>query len=254
VSVIEPFRAKPFIKNAKLLPLRRGDGIAVEVTHDDGSKELIGYNPQSTWMKFADVATPAHVAVNVTNAAGRITRTFRAFTSATDETAFDYRPTTGTVAEVLPLRCGVIAKLSPPPLHSFEPRTLVGQVLHFKNGNYRTAHTIASAQSEGDDVVITFTDDILVGTAKIDAIEQQALITSTAMPLAPTYRGTTLCDELFRLSVPVKSVENGRIELASPLPSNHNLKPGDKIWLSNVGVGDTIDIPLIRWTQEESKP
>ena len=55
-----------------------------------------------------------------------------------------------------------------------------------------------------------------------------------------------IADELFRFQHPVKSVADGRINLAKPLPNGPPIKPGDKVWLMDIGVGDSVEIPVIR--------
>jgi hypothetical protein len=121
-------------------------------------------------------------------------------------------------------------------------------VIHFVNDYHRSAHTVASVvrDRETGNYLLTLADDILVGLAKVDAVESDAVTTSTALPLAPAYRGITLADELFRFQHPVKSVAGGRINLARPLPSTRPIKAGENVWLMDVGVGDSVEMPAIR--------
>jgi hypothetical protein len=205
--------------------------VNVEVLRTEGTYDVISYDPTQSRrdIPYLEEETRAAFAFNSFD---RMHKLLRGFETATTE---------GKVSAILPLRSGITAEISLLGPRDFD--ALPGAVCHFRNSMRRTAHTIQSVRKEGDQYTMQLTDDILVGLAKIDAIEPQAIVTSTPLPLAPTYRGTTLYDEIFSLSVPVKSVANGRIELAQPLPADQKLKVGDKVWLSDIGVGDTIEVP-----------
>ena len=58
-------------------------------------------------------------------------------------------------------------------------------------------------------------------------------------------RGVTLSDELFRFFHPVATVQEGKINLATALPDGAPIKAGDKLWLLDVGPGDTVEVPWI---------
>jgi hypothetical protein len=132
---------------------------------------------------------------------------------------------------------------------------LVGRVVHFSNSGHRTAHTIHAAQRDGPNLLLSLSDDFVVALVKIDAIDAQSLTTSTALPLAPCYRGTSIADELFRFIHPVTNVEHGgKIQLAKPLPPHHLLNVGDKLWLLDVAPGDSVEVPWIGYKQGENAP
>jgi hypothetical protein len=121
----------------------------------------------------------------------------------------------------------------------------VGQVVHFRNDLRRTAHTIVGARREGGDVVLTVSDDLLVGRARVDAVKGEAVATATALPLAPIYRGVTLADERFQPLARVVRVQKGEIALAAPIPAQRHPAPGADVWLINVGPGDELELPAV---------
>jgi hypothetical protein len=131
--------------------------------------------------------------------------------------------------------------------NKIEPSDFVGRVVHFRNDARRTAHTVAAAAAarDGDEIVLTTTDDLLVGRARVEKTEARALRTKTSLPLAPIYRGVTVASETFEPLARVESVGDGRIMLATPLADPHRPAAGDDVWLINVGPGDTFEVPVV---------
>src|SRR5206468_1988188 len=122
-----------------------------------------------------------------------------------------------------------------------QKQLFAGNVIRFVNDRHATAHQISEVQDGGRTVVVKLADDLQVGLVRIDGVEPTALTTSTAVPLFPAYRGTTVCDELFRFFHPVQQVVEGKITLAKPLPAEHPFKVGEKAWLLDVGPGDIVE-------------
>jgi hypothetical protein len=253
VSVIEPFREKPLIKAAKLLKMKTGEGVAVEVTRADGKVDIIAYDPSGSLKSFAKptMRTKAHVAVDLLDGSNKTLSNFRAFTTPPDADSTT-GVITGTVTAVYPMMSAIGIAIESSQRERWN--ALAGQVVHFRNDRHRTAHTVArieegsrpSSRAGWENLVISFKDDLLIGLAHIDAIEPQAVMTSTALPLAATYDGATICDEMLRFQHPVRKVAGGKITLDSPLPADHPLKAGQKVWLLDVGVGDVVDVPYIK--------
>jgi len=242
VSVIEPFRQTPLIERVTRLKLASGDGIALDIRRADGKTDLVIYDPTASQKRIVPrrINSRAEVAVDTfdANSTGAV-RQFRVFANAAPAL-------TAKVASVLPMTSAV--EVAADPNNPFVPNEVIGRVVHFTNGRRRSAHTIVGVERERDspNYILTLGDDILVGLAKIDAVAPDALTTTTALPLAPAYTGVTLADDLFRFQHPVKRVEGGRITLEKPLPSTQPIKPGDNVWLLDVGVGDSVQIPTIR--------
>jgi hypothetical protein len=121
----------------------------------------------------------------------------------------------------------------------------IGRVVHFRNDLRRTAHTVVSATREGDAIALTTSDDLLVGRARVDEVSDRTLTTKTALPLAPAYRGTMLVSAAFEPLARVATVSDGKITLATALSEQHRPSRGDDVWLVNVGVGDTFELPAL---------
>ncbi len=237
-----------------MLKLDKGAGVAVEVKRDDGATDLIAYNPTGGLTTIAGprIRTRAHIALGTYDSHATLTRWFRAFSTRNDEQFDAYQPESGEVTELFPLHSAVAVVFNGDASPT-DAQSLVGRVVFFRNDRHRVAHTVSSAVRDFDNPLkytLTLTDDILVGIARLDRVEPTFLSTSTALPLSPTYRGTTLAADLFRLTRPVEGVIDGKLELSQPMPPNNPLKPGDNVWLLNVGVGDTIEVPTVRYKEE----
>jgi hypothetical protein len=244
VSVIEPFKDKPFIKDVRQLKLNEPDAVALQVTREDGQADIILYNPSGHRIRIdhRDINTEAQVALTTFDAHGKLGRSFRAFSKVGPKQAIG-----GKVTQVLPLKSVVDVSIDPD--RPLDPQSLIGQVVHFVNDHHRTAHTITSAWREGPKLELTLGDDLMVGLAKVDQVDKQMIRTSTPLPLAPTYRGASITDERCDHYFPIVSASDGRIKLASPLPRDATIKKGDLIWISDVAPGDSVEIPLLVFTK-----
>ena len=241
ISVIEPFKDRPFITQVVRAPSERSDIVSLEVHREGRLVDRILYNPAGWEMKNAPPAVAKRAEVSVIQS-----RTNGAPAAFFVSTRNDYfLVLRGSVSEVMPTT-GKIRVAINTRLGNFDEDTLVGRVIHFDNNWHRTAHTITSARREADNtLLLTLRDDFVVGFAELDGVEPRRLHTSTALPLSPCYRGTTLSDELFRLSANVVEVTGGNIRLLNDLPKEHPLRPGSRVWLLDVGVGDRAEIPCV---------
>ena len=221
VSVIEPFRDQPLVESVRALPPEREDGVALEVRRRDGSLDTISYDPHG------------HVSVRRHDGAGQAAGRF--------EVARGKPARTGSVAGVDPRRSELRVRATAPA----EPQDFVGRVVHFNNEHRRTAHPVVAARREGDEIVLTTGDDLLVGRARVEAVREGSLATKTALPLSPVYRGVTLGNAEFEPIARVERVEKGSIKLATQPAGGKQPEPGDDVWLINVGPGDTFELPAV---------
>ena len=221
VSVIEPFRDEPLLESVRALPSERAGEVALEVRRRDGSTDTITYDPQG------------RVNVRRRDAAGRAAGRFAVARGTSAQT--------GSVVGVEAQRSEVRIRASAP----VEPHVFVGRVVHFENDLRRTAHPIVAARRDGDEIVLTTGDDLLVGRARIEAVGDNVLTTKTALPLAAIYRGVTLGNADFEPVARVESVEKGKVTLAAPVSTESRPAGGDDVWLINVGPGDTFELPSV---------
>lgn len=220
VSILEPFREKPFIKEVRPVAAERADGaVVVEVVRESGEVDRIRRDDSG------------RVSVQTLSGAGKALRSFEAGAPES----------IGEVIAVEPAEERVRIKGKGSALQS--PQDLVGRIVHFRNNRHRTAHPVRAAERQADgSVLLTLADDIRVGLAKVGGVAEAEIATSTALPLDVTYRGATLSDEQARFQHPVKSVGGGKIVLDRPLPKEHPIVSGGVVWLLDVGVGDAVEL------------
>ena len=121
---------------------------------------------------------------------------------------------------------------------------LSGRIVFFDSDHRRTAHPVASTKSD-DHLSLTLADDLLIGRARINAVEDQALATTTAMPFAPLYVGATISTLDHQHPQRVKTLEGGKIILAKPLAEKDSYKAGQDVWFNDVGPGDDFECPAL---------
>ena len=246
-SVIEPFKAMPFLETAKRLDSPKTSVTTLTVEHKTGEKDLILYNPQHAPALSAElpVSTDADCAVVRFDARGEVMRVFYAGGSYLRIGGKDFAPGVLAGVDVVgvsPEKRQVRIRLSGERA-GFDPDSLVGRVVHFRNRFRRTAHPVAKAEIDDGELVLTTRDDLLAGRAKVTGIDGATLQTSTAFQFAPVYRGTYAAVDGFASFFRVRTVEEGAIHLAQPLPEGHPFEIGKDAWLVNVGPGDRFEVP-----------
>jgi hypothetical protein len=247
VSVIEPFRGEPLIKDVRQVELSGGGtGTAIEVRRSDGGSNLIVYDPGQSrkTTKEGNLSTDARVAVVRRDRAGQVTGRFFAGGTymAVGDDRLDGSARTGKIVSTDPASSQIRIRPDQPQA---SPEEFIGRVVHFQNDLRRTEHTITSAKRDGDEIVLTASDDLIVGRARIDEVSDDALTTRTALPLAAVYRGTTLAGPRFEPLARVSHVDQGKIVLATPVAKEHSVARGEDVWLVNVGPGDRFELPAV---------
>jgi hypothetical protein len=86
-------------------------------------------------------------------------------------------------------------------------------------------------------------------------MDGQSLATDTALPL-PIYRGATLANDSYQPLAIVEGMTGGGEGAAKAIKtaqSVSSIKPGEKVWLLDVGQNDRVELPLIT-TGQASQP
>lgn len=246
VSVIEPFKDEPLIKRIRTIPLAGGTGTAIEIVRGDGGSDVVIYDVENSKKNVLDgaISTDARVAIVRRGPSGHLSGRFFADGTllAVDGDRVEGSARTGPVVSVDAARSEIRIK---PDQAEAQPEEFVGRIVHFHNDFRRTAHTISSARRQGEQIVLTASDDLLVGRARVDEMKGDAVATSTALPLAPIYRGVTLASASFEPIARVAEVVMGKIMLATPIAQQHHPAAGDDVWLVNVGPGDAFELPAV---------
>ena len=246
VSVIEPYKGEPLIKSVREIKLTAGGGKAIEVRRSDGGSDLIVYDAArgEPIALEGGISTDARAAVVRRDASGKVARRFFAGGSflTVDGDRLEASARTGPVVAVDAAKSEIRVKPDQPQAR---PEDFTGRVVHFRNDLRQTAHTITSAKRDGDEIVLTASDDLLIGRARVDEVQGETLATRTALPLAPIYRGTVLASATRQPLARVAEVRKGKIVLTASMPEDRRPAAGQDVWLINVGPGDNFELPAV---------
>jgi len=196
-----------------------------------------------------DLETDANSAVVTLDPSGEATRVF--FSGGTYLSYKGKRYTsaaiTGKVLSVdPPAQTATIQLDQPTQLSASE---IAQRVAHFNNAFHDSVHPLASANLQGNILTLKTSDALLVGRLRLTGGDKNKLTTDTVLPLSDTYNGTTLIDGSYQPISPVKTVDDGEVNLAAPI--NKIPQNGSNAWLSDVGAGDHIKInSLFSWIKD----
>ncbi|NIA15942.1 MAG: hypothetical protein GWP08_17910, partial [Nitrospiraceae bacterium] len=251
VGIFEPYTDAPLVESARRVDLQDG-AVAVIVSRLGGRREAVVWNPNGGAVELADagIRTDAVTAVVTLDGAGAAVRVFAVSGTRLEAGGRTFEipaALEGTVVDVDAAGCRATIALDD-PARAEGLGALTGRVVHFVNPARRTAHPVTAAGIEGGQAVLTFADDLLVGRARITAVENAALKTDTAFMFAPVYRGRYAANtDLTRLT-PISSVEEGHIGLVDALPEDHGFRVGADAWIVDVGPGDRLTAPgVLEW-------
>lgn len=254
-AVIEPYAEEPLIRSVERMELL-DNATAVAVSMAGGTTDIVLHNPGRSLVKWPahDMETDAVTLVARLDTAGALERVWGAMGSYTrfGKHIIESAPMrTGDVTKVEPRECRIHVRM-----HGAHDEPVDVPAVHFVNANRRTTHPVASCSTEGDELVITTRDDLLVGRAKVTAVEAEAIRTDTNFAFAPVYEGVYLSGAAFAGFHPLTTVappgeEAGTLHLAGPLPPGHGIEEGEDVWLVNTAPGDKAEIPLcFAWPKE----
>jgi oligo-alginate lyase len=249
VSLLEPFREMPLLRDATIVSLAEGKGTAVRVSHQDGRTDILLYDSGGTGKRLAapglpEIITDARAAVVTLGANGGVERIFaadgNALTVAGKKHEIAPAPA-GTVIGVEPARGRVQVRVERgKPSHNLLAR--------FANDRGRhAAHPVTVVQnSSGGEWTLDLGDDLRIGRAHVTKREDDGrrLVNDLSFPLAPTYTGCALTGPDFAAIYPVARVEASIIHLVDPLPADALPANGDA-YLISVGSGDRFEMPSV---------
>jgi len=118
------------------------------------------------------------------------------------------------------------------------PVKLAGRSVCFMHGQRRAWHPVAQfdAHRKMGGASLGLGDDLLIGRFRVDKVEGNKILTRTALIFSPIYAGSYVTDDAFSTYTPVQSAGTGQVTLAKPLAKPP--KPGQDMWLVDVGPGD----------------
>lgn len=252
VSVIEPYRATAYIESSRLLALENGNGNVVEVVRK-GEKDIIVNDTVRGVKKLVDypIETDANSAVITIDDSGMLKRVF--FSDGTylicDGKRFETSSITGVVTQVNAETREITVKLDN------KIKTLDKEqayVSYFSNAHKSIVHPTLRIEKKRDLINISVKDDLLVGLLRVESTEPGSVLTTTALPFSPLYKGASVLDVNLNEVGTVKSINKGKLLYAKePIKAP---RKGDDLWLCTVGIGDKMEIkPVLSWMLKKNK-
>ena len=250
VSVLEPNDGEGLLTGAQRIELP--DGVAVVTSRPDGGADVIVVGAPGA-VKQVEVRghrlmTSARVTVASLDARGAWER---AWTADGEGAQLDGRLVTigktwtGEISRVDLSSSTVTVRLTSPATAA-EAGALVGRVVHFGR-DCRTANTVTAARLEGDELVLTLHDDVIVGLARVSAVSGVRLTTATHLILADAYAGAALYTATGRFEGRIKHVDSEGIDLVTPLTAGA-VKAGEDVWIGDFAPGEPFFAPaLAEW-------
>ena len=241
VSVIEPFGEAPLLTSAARI--ERDDDAAVIEIQRSGAVDYVVASSEghALGVPEAGIETDAAFAVVTFNDGAEHGRAF--FSGGTYLAVaghrFEAQPVRGKVTSVEPGTRTIRVALDD---SSQADEIDAAAVAHFSNDRRRTAHRLAHAAANDGELTLVTRDALLVGRARISAVEAQSLSTPTGFMFAPVYAGAYAAPADFKIFRCIETVSDGAIRLLDPLPEDAGFSAGDDAWIVNVAPGDAFDM------------
>ncbi|WP_345031683.1 heparinase II/III domain-containing protein [Ravibacter arvi] len=243
VSVMEPYQGEHFLINqANLLTPSSGNGHYVVVERPEAT-DIVLHDTTASVKRLGTypIETDAVTAVITTNKNGELTRAF--FAGGTYLKAYGKRfqasSIKGKVEKIDAQKSELVVQIT--SKNSIRPNDLANEIAFFANAGKRTAHPVKSAVLKNRKLIITTVDDLLIGKLRLDEADKENLRTQTSLTFQKHYNGVYLLDPAYQPIARVAKIADGKVSTDQP-PSSAVHK-GDVLWLSNVGPGDTFEIP-----------
>ncbi len=251
-AVFETYKTQPYIRSVEHLPLTSGTGAAVTVTRDGFSDIIICDTVGSAKeLRQYGIQTDANTAVVTLDEKGKPARVY--FSDGTylkcQGQSFVARPVQGVVQAVDVDANRVTVDIPRGTnLSSLDKAT---RVVHFTNGYRTTAHPASLQVQSGGKMELYTTDDIRIGYFGVVQTEGNTLQTDTELNFHSHYQGATVLNKDFEPVGVIASAGPKQLVLKDKV--SDSVKKADKLWLSNLGVGDQVTIKSVFSWSRKSK-
>jgi hypothetical protein len=257
VSVLEPHNAQTYIQSSQLLPVLQGKtesetAKAVEVKRAGATDVILSdTSGKAKTIAAYGIETDADSAVVTFDGAGAVQRVF--FNNGTylrcKGQSFKAKADEGTVTAVDVKNHKVTVRMAE-KFNSTVP--IAERIAHFTNKYRTTIHPLEAVSGTGREVTLQTKDSLLLGRARISEVSDKTVASDTTMPLSPLYNGVTMLTDDMRVAALVENFKDGKFRLANAPSVKLNI--GDDIWISNLGVGDKVQLKSsFSWQLSEKK-
>ncbi len=236
VGIFETYQNDPFIQSSEWVDVAGGTGTALAVKRQQHVDVIVRDTTNSIKSLSAfGIETDANTAVVTFDRENNVQRVY--FTDGTylkvGNDTFTDSPLQGTVRRVDVANNEVLVDV-----HAGEGLAGAEGVFHFTNPYRTTGHPATVAEAKGRTLRLQLHDDMLVGYFGIANTKDTHIQSDAELTFFNHYVGTTLLDAALSPIGQVSKTGRRHVDLAEA-PSKP-LNPHDKVWLANIGEGDTI--------------
>ncbi|MGI6544749.1 MAG: heparinase II/III domain-containing protein [Limnochordia bacterium] len=253
VTVLQPYTEQPFISQVERLSVSKSTGVALQITHTDGTDYII----QSANADDLTAAADLHLQ-GVLGVFSRSTGGLIRYANLVGGTLLEQgdvkieanRSYTGVVLSVDYELAQVTVALA-----DQAPEMPLGEILHqqrivFKNKHVTTEYVIDSVSAKGERTyVIQLVEKALItGTAIANQVNDRSVYTKTALPLSEYYLGQMLVNPLTGQAARILAFDGsgehseGVPEATLRIADNVGLKVNDHFNLYDFGADDQFTI------------
>ena len=256
-SVIEPYYENSFIRNAQRLSIEGGPGSQVVQVERGGRTDIVisDFEQIDKKVEGLPLRTDATAAVVTLDSQGELMRVFFSdgrYLTYSDRT-FEAAPLTGDVTEVDLKNRRVKVRVH----ESFteeEIKAMNTEVMFFQNGHLETAHPIREFVLEGDELVLTTMDDMLIGRVNVSQLadEPNTVQTNNYLRFSSTYIGAHLLNENYEKVGIVTGISGNKLTYSGAGAEIFREGTTADVWISTLASGDRAEWKtLFQWEAEK---
>ncbi|WP_257668336.1 heparinase II/III-family protein [Parapedobacter tibetensis] len=250
-AVFETYKTKPYIRSVEHHPLTTGSGASVRVVRNGFSDVIICDTVGSEKeLRQYGIQTDANTAVVTFDDKGKLTRVY--FSDGTylkcKGQSFVRKPLRGEV-QAVDIAANRVTMTFP---RGTDLKSMGGQsvrTVHFTNGHRTTVHPASLQVAVDGQASLHTTDDLRMGYFGVAQVKGNALTTDTELNFYHHYRGSTLVNKDLEPVGMIVSAEKQKLTLDKDVSGK--VRKADKLWVSDVGVGDKVTIKTVfSWSRK----
>ena len=250
VSVLEPYDGAKRFAGVERIELPHG--VAIVARRVDGGADVIVVGEAGVSQRVEilghSFTTASRIAVVRFDAHGACERAWVADgdgLTLDDGRVVKGKILTGEVTGVDLLHSAVTLRPTSPVTEA-DAKGWVGRVVHVGRDR-RTANTVTNATFDDGILTLTLHDDVILGLARVTAVDGSRIKTATNLILADAYPGTSVYASSGKFVGRIKHVDADGIDLATPLDPAL-VAAGQDVWIGDFALGEPLVMPaLAEW-------
>lgn len=242
-SVIEPYFENSYIRNAQRLSIDGGPGSQAVQVEREGQTDIVisDFEQIDKKVEGLPIRTDATAAVVTMDSEGDLKRVFFSegrYLTYGDRT-FEAAPLTGDVMEV-DLKNRTVKVRVHESFTEEELKAMNTEVMFFQNGHLETAHPIREFALEGDELVLTTMDDMLIGRVNVSQLpdESHTVQTNNYLRFSSTYIGAHLLNDNYEKVGIVTGISGNKLTFSGEGAEIFTEGNTADVWISTLAPGD----------------